>query len=164
MLFRSISRTAACCITALSAWPLPCTPATSIQHNSAVSVSYNLLTACVCLSDVCPRAPTPPPGSQADKLSYADNQDFEDEIKAAEEEESETLMAADSKETELHYGEAWFHGACTPLLAQSHRAHRRCGLWPPPPPPSPRTVTPPATHPSRCRHPRTWCIVPCQKE
>jgi phosphatidylinositol phospholipase C gamma-1 len=49
----------------------------------------------------------------ADKLSYADNQDFEDEQKAEEEEaaaEVEEVIIDESKETELHYGEAWFHG------------------------------------------------------
>lgn len=49
-----------------------------------------------------------------EKLSYADNQDFEDEQKAeAEEEEEEEIVIEDTKETELHYGEAWFHGALT---------------------------------------------------
>lgn len=49
-----------------------------------------------------------------EKLSYADNQDFEDEQKAEEEaEEEEEIVIEETKETELHYGEAWFHGALT---------------------------------------------------
>ena len=49
-----------------------------------------------------------------EKLSYADNQDFEDEQKAEEEaDEEEQIVIEDTKETELHYGEAWFHGLLT---------------------------------------------------
>ena len=47
------------------------------------------------------------------KLSSADNQDFEDEQKAEEEQEHEDVVNAVAeltKDSELHYGEEWFHG------------------------------------------------------
>lgn len=47
------------------------------------------------------------------KLVSADNQDFEDEQKAEEAADDEDLVPALeqlSKDTELHYGEEWFHG------------------------------------------------------